>query len=323
MSSLAIADPFKGLDPGDENWLREQTDAILAVFRRTVENVIAAGRIIAEVKARLGHGYYLTWVAAALPFSADTAGRMMQVAEAFGDEIPHTAEFDVTALYLLAQPTTPAEARELALKLAADGHHITYAVARKILQQVRPGPTPDTARSPRTVVSRETLRLLIPDGQREFHASFDLSLDPDGDLIVSVGGITGRDLGEALTALVERQRRPAAAPPAIDPAGHLDWCDGVAGGVAKHHGLRRGQHEQAWEDVRAAGRQALLQCCQRFDASRVRADSTVEDAFRGWAHQYIRQACDREAKRERSGGTFHTKRDDLPSPTVEQLGDDL
>lgn len=313
---LVPTDPYRGLDPSDERWLREQTGRIEAIFGRTVADMVDAGRIIAGVKERLGHGHFLTWVAAALPFSAATALRMVQVAEVFGDQIRHADEFDPTALYLLAQPGTPPEARELALRLAGEGRRITAAVARGVIREARPDAEP---RPPRTVIAREQLRVLIPEGESEYHASFDLRLDPDGDLIVGIGGVTGRDLGAVLTQLAG-QARPA--PPAsfvVPPDDHLDWCDGVAGGVARHHGFKR--EDPRWEDVRGAAHAALFERCRKYDPALRDPASTVTDHFRGWAHQYVRQAADREAKRQRNGGTYHTKRDG-PEPVLVPLGEE-
>jgi hypothetical protein len=321
-ATLSPADPYAGLDPSDERWLRDQTDRVHSIFRRTVEDIIAVGQLISDVQLRLGHGVYLTWAASALPFSERTALRYKQVADSFGPHIRQLVGSDASALYLLAQPTTPPEAQVMALKLACEGRRITYTAARNILKQCRPEPPTADERPPRWVVPADTLRKCIPDGQREAKYLLTIRYDDDDDLLFALEGQTGRDLSAVFAGLAAFVHRPPARPFVVDPTDPAlrDWCDAISAGIAAAFDLAR--DAQRRDEIVGAGRAALLGCCQRFDPAVVRPDSTPEEAFKGWAHASIRGACQREAKRERSGGTFHTKRDDRPDPTVVPLGAD-
>jgi len=107
--------------------------------RRGSEDAIRIGKKLRQAKALLGHGRFLAWLQAEFTWSADTAGRFMKVAERFGD-IPHCAEFALTAYYILAGNSVSEEAREEALGRAAKGEKITRAVACQIMNKHAPKP---------------------------------------------------------------------------------------------------------------------------------------------------------------------------------------
>lgn len=136
--TLVCTDPAEGLAVGDREWLAGRTDELHRLFRVTARSVIEAGRIIAEVKARLGPGYYLAWVSHALPFSARTASAMQAVAAAFGGVESETLDhLDPTALYVLVREDVPEPVRESSLARAAAGEHVTAASVRAAIAQAR------------------------------------------------------------------------------------------------------------------------------------------------------------------------------------------
>ena len=106
--------------------MQQRTDEIRALMRRTAEDIIAIGRKLSEVKARLGHGQFLAWLEAEFGWHRCTANRFMQVAEAFSAvEMSQIATFAPSALYLLAAPSTPetARARGAGAGRGRGGHH--------------------------------------------------------------------------------------------------------------------------------------------------------------------------------------------------------
>jgi site-specific DNA-methyltransferase (adenine-specific) len=125
---------YDALDTATSTLVQQRTDEIKALMRRTAEDIIAIGRKLAEVKAHLGHGRFLDWLAAEFGWHRFTANRFMQVAEVFADlEMSQIVTFAPSALYLLAAPSTPETARVEALERVATGEAITYSQARAII----------------------------------------------------------------------------------------------------------------------------------------------------------------------------------------------
>lgn len=127
------------LDETTRDSVRQQTDALHAIARRTAHDIIEIGQRLNAVKAQVGHGNFGPWLRAEFGWSQDTASRFMAVAQRFG-QIPHGAEFAPKALYLLAAPDAPAAARAEARDRAAAGERITVSTAQTIIQAHQPAP---------------------------------------------------------------------------------------------------------------------------------------------------------------------------------------
>lgn len=119
------------LTSGERAVVKDCASEVSNFVRRTARDALAVGRKLRAVKGILGHGRFLAWLRDEGTLSADTAERLMKIAERFGD-IPHNAEFVLTALYALAADDTPEAAREEAVGMAAKGEKITPAVAKAI-----------------------------------------------------------------------------------------------------------------------------------------------------------------------------------------------
>ena len=143
MSQTPLFD-YDALDAETGALVRQRTQEIQALLRRSAEDIIAIGRKLAEVKARLGHGQFLDWLNAEFGWHRSTANRFMQVAETFSDsEMSQIATFAPSALYLLAAPATPTTARSEALARAAAGEAITYSRALAIVALHQASPLPE------------------------------------------------------------------------------------------------------------------------------------------------------------------------------------
>jgi hypothetical protein len=76
--------------------------------RQAVAGVLGIGGQLERVKAALGHGLFLAWLAAEFGWSDDTARNLMNAWRAFKNRTVRDLEpIDVSALYLLAAPSTP------------------------------------------------------------------------------------------------------------------------------------------------------------------------------------------------------------------------
>jgi hypothetical protein len=138
--NLEIARPFDyaGLDAETRIVVQQRTSEIRTIARRAAADIIEIGGKLIEVKGRLGHGRFGAWLAAEFAWSQDMASRFMAVSTKFGAQIPQIAEFAPSALYLLASPSIPDEARAEAVTRAGDGERITVAKAQEIVQTYTP-----------------------------------------------------------------------------------------------------------------------------------------------------------------------------------------
>lgn len=91
------------------------------------------------------------------------------------------------------------------------------------------------------------------------------------------------------------------------------------------HRVRRSYHfsthSTETDDLLAEADRALCERCNHFDTTLVPPGGNLLHAFKGYAHDWIRDAVRKEAERLRSGGTFHTVRPQNRPPHVTSLGE--
>jgi hypothetical protein len=141
----AAAGPFDyALVPAaDRDWLVEQTGTVHRLCRQTAEGLLRAGAVLAAVRRRLPRRQFKAWLRDRTPFSRSNAYRLMAAAAEF--DLSQIGTLDPSALYLLAEPSCPPEARALALQYARAGTRVTHALAREVVAACRPGPAPTAA----------------------------------------------------------------------------------------------------------------------------------------------------------------------------------
>jgi hypothetical protein len=155
---------YASLDAVTSQFVQQQTGEIRILIKRTAQGIVEVGEKLISVKAKLGHGRFGDWLKAEFGWSWDTANRFMNVAKNL-KHIPHNAEFEFRALYLLAAPSTPEPARKEALARAASGEAISYTAAKTIKQKhttspPKPKPEPEPQPQPQPVaLTQPTLAL--------------------------------------------------------------------------------------------------------------------------------------------------------------------
>jgi hypothetical protein len=332
-AAARLADPFAGLEPAAERWLRDQTDRLNVLLRRTAENLLDVGRLLAAVRDRLPDGQFRAWLILCWPYSRTTAYVRIDTARQLGPLVSENrtaiANLHPAALPILAADSTPPMVRLMAVVSAGRGRPITAETVRNMIREaVRVDrdndPDPPPPPKPRGGVTTDALRLLLPPGERAVQFTGGLQLDPDDRLVVAldVAGhrTTGRDFREVVLTLARELALPPPPEPTVDPTDPalIDWCDTVSGGIARAFGFAPDSQE-GWE-LKLEGQMELVRRCQQFDPAAVDPGSTAFDAFRGWAHQYIRSQCQREAERLVNGGTYRTRRKTArPPPRVLRL----
>lgn len=126
---------YEKLAPENRTLVQQRTNEIKNLMRLTTQGIIEIGLKLIDAKAQLRHGNFRNWLEAEFSWSVKTANRFMQVAENFKCvKLTHLNITD-SALYFLASPSTPQEARVEALKRATLGENINYTLAKVIVSE--------------------------------------------------------------------------------------------------------------------------------------------------------------------------------------------
>ena len=119
--------------------IRTSADRIREKVKKALEDIIEVGNDLVAVKEALPHGQFGPWLRAEFGWTERTAQNLMSVAERFGSNPKLISDLTIqpTAAYLLAAPSVPDEARQVAIEKAEAGEEITTAVAKEILAETR------------------------------------------------------------------------------------------------------------------------------------------------------------------------------------------
>lgn len=148
---------YATLDAETRIVVQQRTGEIKSLLRRTATEIIDIGQKLSEVKQQLGHGNFRNWLKSEFDWGIWTATKFMQVAERFECVKFTHLDIVVSALYLLASPSTPEEARGEALERASLGENITHAKAKAIVTQHRKATKPKATKTDTVDVPSETM----------------------------------------------------------------------------------------------------------------------------------------------------------------------
>lgn len=112
---------YTQFDRDTSRFLQGEAGKIKGLLTQTIESIVEIGNSLIEVKKSLKYGLYRQWLHAEFEMSIRTADNFTRVAKCFNDA--NFSELDIakSALYLLAAPSVPDEAREEALEMAKKG----------------------------------------------------------------------------------------------------------------------------------------------------------------------------------------------------------
>lgn len=118
------------LDSSTRTVVQQRTGEIKALMRRTAQDIIEIGAKYSEVRDLLRHnknGGFEAWAESETGTARRLVYSFISVYETFGNRA-NFAQLDIapSALYLLAAPSTPDEARQEAIEHASNGEKITY-----------------------------------------------------------------------------------------------------------------------------------------------------------------------------------------------------
>lgn len=155
---------YQAIPGTHREWFRSAASQVRSLAYRTSCDMIRVGQLLASARGRVKRRTFAAWIAAELPWSRSHAYRLIAVGEVFGPLVDPRSEerIEPTALYLLARPEVPPEARLYAVELAGD-RHVTAADARDILAAHRA--IPDLGKQ--EVKAHEGRMKPIRDGERK------------------------------------------------------------------------------------------------------------------------------------------------------------
>lgn len=113
------------VDEESRNALMGAALAIKPLLRRAAGDIVKIGLHLMEVKNEQIPGGFMAWVDAEFEMNYRTAKRFMEVAERLGDRIDNLSTLPISALYMLARPSTPDEAIERVESVVAGGDSLT------------------------------------------------------------------------------------------------------------------------------------------------------------------------------------------------------
>ncbi len=148
-----VAFNYEAVEPENRKMIESHTQAIKARLRRTTQDIIEIGEMLADVKEYLLHGQFTLWLQIKFGWDVRSAQRFMSVAKLFkNDKLSFLAEEDldklaiaVSALYELAQPSTPEQARQEVVERAVAGEVMSHAKVKRIVQERKIKPAVDLA----------------------------------------------------------------------------------------------------------------------------------------------------------------------------------
>lgn len=104
-----LAFDYSALDTDTQSFIKVKAKDIHVRLKRTAEDIVAVGQALIDVKLRLDHGQFGSWLQSEFGMTDRHARNFMNVAIRFSDKTETVSDFPATVLYLLAAPSTPDE----------------------------------------------------------------------------------------------------------------------------------------------------------------------------------------------------------------------
>lgn len=146
---VQVAFDYDALEPKTRLFVYEWAQEIRVRAQRSAQDIIEIGRGLSEVKEALGHGRFLDWIDKEFGWSIRSAQRFMTVYDCFKNDTVSYLEIEISALYLIAAPSTHQSARTNLIGRAVSGETITKQTALATLREMKKpviAPEPDEAR---------------------------------------------------------------------------------------------------------------------------------------------------------------------------------
>jgi hypothetical protein len=129
--------------------LAEHAAVIRTLGKRVVGDVVEIGRRLTECQSIVSHGHWHDWLDAQFGWSDQSALNYMRVYEMAKSKNFLNLDISISALHILAAPSTPEEARDEIIERAKAGENIPVADVKETIARAK---TSDKGnRAPRTL----------------------------------------------------------------------------------------------------------------------------------------------------------------------------
>jgi hypothetical protein len=182
MDQQLVLFDYNTLDTETRIVVQQRTTEIKALMRKTAQDIVEIGQKLDEVRAKLNNGKFSEWLEKEFNWSRRTAYRFISVYEQFGRA--NLAQLDIapSALYLLAEPSTPDAARQEGMARAEAGETISLSRAQVIVDEHKEDEQEPEIVQPEIEMEGETLTpVKTPsEGEGEVVAAITELLEEDG-----------------------------------------------------------------------------------------------------------------------------------------------
>jgi hypothetical protein len=124
--------------------LSEHAIAIRDLGKRSIDNVIEIGRLLAEAKAIAGHGEFGPWLDREFRWTERTAQNFMRVYELSKTKCVSDLNLPLAGLYLLAAPSTPEKVRDEVIESAEAGKPVSVTEIKAAVAEHKAAVTGET-----------------------------------------------------------------------------------------------------------------------------------------------------------------------------------
>ncbi len=143
---------YAALDTETRNVVQQRSSEIKERLQYSAQAAWEIGQRLFEVRDRLGYGRFYSWLKVEFEWSPRTAYNYISIFESFRSCATFSQmEIATSALYLLASPSTPEEARKEALERAKLGETISPSKAKAITSKHKQKSAQPEAAKPVTV----------------------------------------------------------------------------------------------------------------------------------------------------------------------------
>jgi hypothetical protein len=140
---------YREIDADNRAFIKFRADLIHQTARKTANGIVQIGKWLSEVKERLPHGQWLPWLKGEFGWSQRTAYRFVEVYDKVKLAKLANLNLDVSALYLIAAPSTPEPVVKEVIERLNRGEPMTNAKAQEVLEEYKSRaelPSPAVAR---------------------------------------------------------------------------------------------------------------------------------------------------------------------------------
>jgi hypothetical protein len=126
----------------DDPVLAKYATEIRRLVKRAKEDIVEIGRYLHQAQEHAGHGTWLIWIEAEFGWSDQTARRFIHVYEFTRDSKFNNllnSDLPLSALYQLAAPNTPIEARQQVAERIESGETLSCATVTEVIAEAKNG----------------------------------------------------------------------------------------------------------------------------------------------------------------------------------------